>query len=150
MPLGYKKIMEDKSDFAILESPTLWMSGLRNVSNFFPVQTLYYQTIHGKKIASGYVTRVDKGLLDSYADEPLVKFIANESKNPTLPAPLQTTLSRYVDVFTKNLLVDNPYKYLVIIKYPNWTNLNNIVTTTLADHLVNIYEDDEVAIYTFK
>ncbi len=150
MPLGYREIMKDTSNFAILESPTLWMTGLRNVSNYYPVETLYYQTIHGKKTSSGYVTRGDKDLLDAYAEEPLVKFLANQSKSATLPPSLETTLSRYVDIYTKNLLVDNPYKYLVMLKAPIWKNLNDITQKTLDGHLVKFYEDDEVEIFTFK
>jgi hypothetical protein len=150
MPQGYREIMKDTSDFAILESPALWMSGLRNVSNYYPIETLYFQTIHGKKIANGYVTRVDKDLLDAYADQPLVKFLVTQSKNPNSSSPLEDTLSRYVDIYKKNLLADNPYKYLVMIKAPDWTSLNTITKKTFADHLVKFYEDDEVEIYTFK
>ncbi len=150
MPIGYKKIMEDKSDFAILESPILWMSGLRNASNFYPIDTLYFQTIHGKKTANGYVTRTKKDLIDSFADEPLVKFLVNQSLNKPVPASFETTLSRYADLYAKNLLNENPYKYLVMPKNPDWKDSNNSVREILGKSLTKFYEDEEIEIYTFK
>jgi len=150
MPAGYGQLMKDTSDFAILESPALWMSGLKNASNYYPIETLYFQTIHGKKIANGYVTRVDKNLIDAYADQPLVKFLVNQSHNPAIPASFETTLSRYADLYAKNLLIENPYKYLVMIKAPSWVELNNITRKTLGEYMTKTYEDDEVEIYKFK
>lgn len=150
MPIGYKKIMEDKSDFAIIESPVLWMSGLENVSYYYPIETLYYQTIHEKKIANGYVTRVYNDRIESYADLPLVKYLINQSQNLPAPASFQSTLSRYTDLYAKNLLFENPYKYLVMKKDSVWRVNNEAVKNTLDGHLKKYYEDEEIEIYTFK
>jgi len=150
MPKGYKMIMEDKSDFSILESPALWMTGLDNSAAYYPIEGLYYQTIHQKKMANGYVTRGTNDLLDSYADTPLLKYLVTSKAQDNLPGALRSNMIRYKETYINNLLYENPYKYLVVVKESAYSILNDNIKLTLEGHIVPFYKDSEIEIYTFK
>lgn len=75
VPAVYREMAKDNGDYAILELPlsrwsALTRNGLRSPMNF-----MYNQTIHGKRILNGYVSRVSEPSLD-FRDAILDKFVS--------------------------------------------------------------------------
>jgi hypothetical protein len=150
IPGGYREIMKDTSDFAIIETPTIWMSGLSNSGGHYPIEVLYYQTLHQKRIAGGYITRMPKDLDEAYAEIPILRFMINKSKNTGISTEITAIRERYGESYIQGLKLDNPYKYLVVLKHPLWTELNNDIIKTLGDYIELQYRDAEIEIYRFK
>lgn len=66
VPSFYKEIGAEDEDFALLEVPMLWQSDV-----------MYYQTIHGKKLVGGYVSRTPENAIDFLIVTPLINDLLN-------------------------------------------------------------------------
>ena len=141
IPKGYEKIKEDKEDFAILEIPLIWMSGLENKGGTRQ-EALYYQTYHEKEIAGGYITRIEKNTWESHRDIKILDFIMKEQNR--MSSPNQETLrvlEKYIVNNPKEILANNKFKYLVIYKTQQ-IELNNKIKNVLDNNLKLYFEDD--------
>ena len=149
LPNAYKKIQEDKTDFAILEVPLLWSTGLDNKGTWSP-DYLYYQTIHNKKMPGGYITRTTKETFESYKNDPLLNFVFSEQNKLLSPnREAVNTLEKYKVLNTSKILADNKFKYIIFHgKEP--TELNNRVKEVLKENLEMYFEDEKLEIYQFK
>ncbi|MBI1920700.1 MAG: hypothetical protein HYS23_06425 [Geobacter sp.] len=74
-PALYEAITQDKDDYAILEIPLSRWDGFTRNGSACPGRNLYYQSIHGKRVFSGFMSRTqdyslefDDVILDTIKD----------------------------------------------------------------------------------
>jgi hypothetical protein len=101
VPGCYRKIKETEGDFAMLELPAYY-SGQGLVGNLY----MFYQTVHGKKIVNGYLSR------PSYYSRDFLKELSPEGE--------MAIMGKYnvdhmiVDKEVRNKLSKNNVKYVIV------------------------------------
>jgi hypothetical protein len=148
LPAAYAAIVEDKSDFAILEYPLLWATGLNTMGNFPPAY-MYYQTEHEKPIAGGYLTRIENNTFESYKDDPLLKYFYVQGNLISLPSDIIDIFERYKPTDLTQILGDRRYKYL-IFNNRYQSAVFEKVRETLGPSLEQIFSNEESTLYKFK
>lgn len=66
IPTFYEQLANDDEDYAILEVPIIWYADV-----------LYYQTLHGKNLVGGYVSRPPNNAIAFLKSTPLVSDLLN-------------------------------------------------------------------------
>lgn len=66
IPTFYEQLANDEEDYAILEVPIIWYADV-----------LYYQTLHGKNLVGGYVSRPPNNAIAFLKSTPLVSDLLN-------------------------------------------------------------------------
>jgi hypothetical protein len=103
VPGCYRKIKEMQGDFAILELPASFF-GHGLMGNLY----MFYQTVHGKKIVNGYLSR------PSYYSRDFLKEILPK-EYATLDSEFKNKLAKNnVKYFTVHELFNRPYELLKI------------------------------------
>ena len=73
----YRTIAETPGDFSVLEVPFGVQSGTTRLGRGDGL--MFYQTVHGKRMLNGYLTRVPVAALDYYGKSAALRFLGNES-----------------------------------------------------------------------
>lgn len=63
-PALYKEMAKDKEDYTVLELPMARWSGIQRNGSGNPAILMYYQTVHGKRIFNGHISRLPIEVLD--------------------------------------------------------------------------------------
>ncbi len=137
-PEFYSDIALDNEHYALLEIPAT-----NNAGNL-GFEKLYYQTIHGKAIVSGYAARYPSNAHHFQKYTPFVREL--------------TYLTPSVDILTQDIAhigtsVLNYYNIKYIVIHPTQLSQENIAhVTQLLESTINtepiIYENDSIIIYS--
>jgi hypothetical protein len=76
----YQRIAQTPGDFLVLEIPVGVRSGTDVIGRGDDL--MLYQTVHGKRLINGYLSRVPLVALDYYRKSPALMFLANERPPP--------------------------------------------------------------------
>jgi len=84
VPPVYERIAAEPGDFTIMDIPLGWRSG------FGPVGTentrlQYFQTVHGKRLISGFAARTPSFIFDYFKRQPVLNAIATLESEGRLP-----------------------------------------------------------------
>jgi hypothetical protein len=71
VPSVYMRIAEDPAPVSVLSLPTGVRDGLSSLGNF-SAHSQFYQTVHGKPIIGGYLSRTTPGRKRAYQDHPVL------------------------------------------------------------------------------
>lgn len=82
VPSMYRAISRDTRAGALLELPFGVMDGRRMWGAGFPPELLYYQTVHGKRLVGGYISRIPDRIFDEYRDQPVLWKLATLQEEP--------------------------------------------------------------------
>ena len=72
IPAIYHKIAADPVLGAVMELPFGISDGRRSWGSPFPPELAYYQTVHKRPLAGGYLSRVPDKIFDDYKAEPVL------------------------------------------------------------------------------
>ena len=75
VPRIYEQIGKESGEFTILEIPLGRTSGLSTGVGQFHSQSLYYQTVHEKKLLGGLVSRVPSAKVQALMEQPLLRSV---------------------------------------------------------------------------
>lgn len=136
VPSFYKQIAAEDEDFAILEIPMLWQADV-----------MYYQTLHGKRLVGGYVSRTPENALTFLKITPLIRDLLDfyPSHNDIIdqnPAEIGLSLLNYYNI-----------KYIVL--HSGRINSEQLeFATDLIHRLIKvepqIYENGSMLVYEVK
>jgi hypothetical protein len=101
----YQRIRDTPGDFVVLEVPFGMRSGTDLVGRDYDL--MFYQTIHGKRMLGGYLSRVPLAAINYYRSSPALMFLGNE------PAPAGTTFADVVKDFA-SILQRHDVGYIVV------------------------------------
>jgi len=99
---------------------------LENRSTFV-IENLYYQNLHEKPMAGGYITRMKDEDFESYRKIPLLNYVINLRNRDLLQGDTaRNTLERYENLPLKKLLEGNPYKFISFSKKASGKTLEKL------------------------
>jgi hypothetical protein len=139
VPAIYKQMAVDTDDYAILEVP-----------GFDAANYMYFQTIHGKKLVNGYVSRTPDYALEFASRTPLISSIISRSDTPIME-----------DITKKNIIKQNRTEILSMLNYydiryiiihkghlsdQEFSFASNLVHDTLGIEPIE-YDNDDLWIY---
>ena len=139
VPAFYKQLALETDDYAILEVP-----------GFAAADYMYFQTIHGKKLVNGYVSRTPDYVLEFASRAPLISNIISRSDTPIMEditkkevikqnrTELISTLSRYN---IRYIIIHETY-----LSYDEFSFASNLVHDALGIEPV-AYNSDGLWIY---
>jgi len=139
VPEFYEKISEDEEDYAILEIP-----------NAFPgisySDYMYYQTIHGKKLVNGYVSRTPDYAVMFLNSMPFISHLTKD------PPPLE-----HEDILSQDLIDIGPVilnyygiRYIVLHRDRMTAEQFDFASNLLQRSIERdpfIYENDSIIVY---
>jgi hypothetical protein len=82
VPPLYTAISRDTRAGALLELPFGVNDGRRMWGAGFPPESLYYQTVHGKRLVGGYISRIPDRIFEEYRDQPVLWKLAMLQEEP--------------------------------------------------------------------
>jgi hypothetical protein len=97
VPAFYKQLALETDDYAILEVP-----------GFAAANYMYFQTIHGKKLVNGYVSRTPYYALEFASHAPLISNIISRSDTPIME-----------DITKKMVIKQNRTELISVLSYYN-------------------------------
>lgn len=147
-PEIYKKISQDKGDYALLEVPVSpWriklpnMVGERNVPAY-----LYYQTIHGKKIVGGWASREPESVLNFLDNTPLIVDLCYPSAG--------NALSYNLSEIGLSVLSHYNIKYVILHRSvareffgASGSSRVEFMLDSVFNHGEKVFDDGEVVVY---
>jgi hypothetical protein len=83
VPLFYARIGDDPADVRLLELPVGVRDGTSSVGNF-TARSQYFQTVHGKPLIGGYLSRVSRKRVAEVRQEPMLDALITLSDGRTL------------------------------------------------------------------
>jgi hypothetical protein len=87
VPRVYERIAADRSDIVVLELPVGVRSGASSVGDFSAFSQLC-QTVHGKPLVGGYLSRVEDRWVELYRKDPVMDALLTlSSKEPSAATP---------------------------------------------------------------
>ena len=135
IPAFYKQIAEEEEDFALLEIPSEWGEFISYADY------MYFQTIHQKRLVTGYVSRAPESVLDFFISltylNNLMRFSQKDiidTDPDELGAILELLNVKYI-IIHKDRLSDE-----------NLINLEALLKGTLNETPM-IFEDDSLIVY---
>ena len=105
VPAFYKQLALETDDFAILEVP-----------GFAAANYMYLQTIHGKKLVNGYVSRTPDYVLEFASRVPLISNIISRSDLPIMEDITKKDVIKQNRTELISILSSYNIKYIVIHK----------------------------------
>jgi hypothetical protein len=148
VPLFYRQIADDRDDYAILEVPDVVF--MRWHSRTFP-DYMYYQSVHGKKIVNGYVSRQPYYANGFLATAPLISELMFNT--PSLNAPsakVRDILEQNLTGLGDSIMNEFNIRYLIIHKdrltLDQFAFASSLLNRSLVD-APRVYENDSMIIY---
>ena len=91
VPAFYARVAEDRAHVSLLELPVGVRDGTSSVGNF-TARSQFFQTVHGKPIIGGYLSRVSRRRIAEVRQEPLFDALIALSEGGTLAANREAAL----------------------------------------------------------
>jgi hypothetical protein len=91
IPRVYQYIAEAPGDVRVLELPSGVRDGTRSVGNF-TARTQFFQTVHGKRLIGGYLSRVSPRRVADVRRDPMVDALMWLSEGRSIDASRQRSL----------------------------------------------------------
>ncbi len=153
VPPVYRQIAADKGAQAVLEIPVSVRDGLEWTGEPYPYSySFYYQTVHGKRLFGGYLSRVPQKTLWSYYNLPIMSTILEIADHNTSRQFLQAAFKTdreaapyFLDLFGLD--------YIVVHRIPPGKTTPDMSAIFTEQYLTNvlplakIYEDPGLAVY---
>jgi hypothetical protein len=98
IPKVYQAVAADPRPVRVLRLPTGIKDGLSSMGNFGP-QAQYYQTLHGKRLIGGYLSRVDSSSKLFYRRQPVMSALMQLSEGKPLEAWQFEAAAKNADAF---------------------------------------------------
>jgi len=136
IPTFYEQLANDDEDYAILEVPIIWYADV-----------MYYQTLHGKNLVGGYVSRPPNDAIEFLKSTPLVSDLLNfhpsdeDIINQTL-AEIAPSVANYYNI-----------RYIILHKDRMTAERINFAKDVIQKSIKEepiIYENDSMFIYKVK
>ena len=105
VPAFYKQLALETDDYAILEVP-----------GFAAANYMYFQTIHGKKLVNGYVSRTPNYALEFASRAPLISNIISRSDAPIMEDITKKDVIKQNRTELMSILSSYNIKYIIIHK----------------------------------
>jgi hypothetical protein len=105
VPAFYKQLALETDDYAILEVP-----------GFAAANYMYFQTIHGKKLVNGYVSRTPDYVLEFASRVPLISNIISRSDTPIMEDITKKDVIKQNRTELISILSNYNIKYIIIHK----------------------------------
>jgi hypothetical protein len=105
VPAFYKQLALETDDYAILEVP-----------GFAAANYMYFQTIHGKKLVNGYVSRTPDYVLEFASRAPLISNIISRSDTPIMEDITKKIVIKQNRTELISILSSYNIKYIIIHK----------------------------------
>jgi hypothetical protein len=91
IPRIYQYIAEAPGDVRVLELPSGVRDGTTSVGNF-SARTQFFQTVHGKRLIGGYLSRVSRRRVEDVRSDPMVDALIWLSEGRSIDASRQQSL----------------------------------------------------------
>ncbi len=125
VPSFYKQLALETDDYAILEVP-----------GFAAANYMYFQTIHGKKLVNGYVSRTPDYVLEFASHAPLISNIISRSDTPIMEDITKKDVIKHNRPELISMLNSYNIRYIIIHKntYPIMNyHLHGILSMILSE-----------------
>jgi hypothetical protein len=140
VPAVYRRIAADPRDVSVLELPLGVRSGASNVGDFTAYSQLC-QTVHGKDLFGGYLSRTEDDWEEMYWDDPVTNALLRlSSKQALLPDAFDTARAE-----RKRFLRDSRLGYVVVDTSRASVKLQRFAANALR--LVQIDSDGRFDLY---
>lgn len=136
IPTFYEQLANDEEDYAILEVPIIWYADV-----------LYYQTLHGKNLVGGYVSRPPNDAIEFLKSTPLVSDLLNfyPSDNDIINQNLAEIAPSIADYYN--------IRYIILHKdrltAEQFDFARGVIQKSIKEEPI-IYENDSMFIYEVK
>jgi hypothetical protein len=148
VPAPYERLGREAGRFILLRLPLGWDSA--GPAGVFDSRDLYYQTIHGKRLIGGYLSRVPADLLTKLAHEPVIAYLLGVQGDPRAAAPDPSMAAAAMELAARW-----DVRFVAIHKTPPAEHLRDVFFSaphlrSLAQTLFTLEpwdEDDSVSIY---
>jgi len=91
VPRFYTRVAEQQADVRMLELPVGVRDGTSSVGNF-TARSQFFQTVHGKPLIGGYLSRVSRRRIDEIRHDPMIDALITLSEGGMLTTDRQRTL----------------------------------------------------------
>jgi hypothetical protein len=91
VPAFYARIAQDPADVRVLELPVGVRDGTSSVGDF-TARSQYFQTVHGKPLIGGYLSRVSRRRIAQIRQEPMLDALITLSEGGTLAGDRERAL----------------------------------------------------------
>jgi hypothetical protein len=91
VPRFYARVAEQQADLRMLELPVGVRDGTSSVGNF-TARSQFFQTVHGKPLIGGYLSRVSRRRIDEIRHDPMLDALITLSEGGTLTEDRRRTL----------------------------------------------------------
>ena len=91
VPRFYERVAQQGADVRLLELPVGVRDGTSSVGNF-TARSQFFQTVHGKALIGGYLSRVSRRRIDEIRKEPILAALVTLSEGGMLDAAHQRDL----------------------------------------------------------
>jgi hypothetical protein len=137
VPEIYRQMGSEPELYTVLDLPLGWRTGLKMVGEFLP-ESLYYQTVHEKRLVGGYVSRVPDEKIRTLEARPALETLL-ELQHPGRPG--QPHSERPVAALISDLAVSQ-VRYLVIHRPLEVSRVRAFIESRLP--VEKIYEENGV------
>ena len=124
VPAFYKQLALETDDYAILEVP-----------GFAAANYMYFQTIHGKKLVNGYVSRTPDYVLEFASRVPLISNIISRSDTPIMEDITKKDVIKQNRTELISILSNYNIRYIIIHKNYLSDNESSFASNLVHDSL---------------
>jgi hypothetical protein len=139
VPAIYKQLAAETDDYAILEVP-----------GFAAEKYMYFQTIHGKKLINGYVSRTPDYALEFANQAPLISSIISRFDTPIMEDMTKEIIIKQNQTELASMLCHYNIKYIILHKDylsdKEFSFASNLVHDSLGTEPI-IYDSNDLWIY---
>ena len=140
IPAVYERIAADPRPISVLALPTGVRDGLSSLGNF-TAHSQFFQTVHGKRIVGGYLSRTTPQRRASYLDDPVLGPLVDLSEGRPVSRDRWEAARAAAPAFTRNIGLG----YVVINRRRASPDLTRFATEVLQ--LTAVQSDGDRTLY---